>query len=324
MSTYTEPTSWNDKGMDWNNPQPGKADYIFALRNAISERFDRFPEYFSAVPGGQLHYNSIQAIRNMYFWSQGQIGGFIDPDYNNYTSDFYSPYYLTLENLFMKEGCNFSILPPRGAPTVLFKPFFTAIKNALNIFYLQHSRGIGYSATGNGGSYESVPTAILNALNSITETYRDPTYWENSRYIASYSATRSYIPSSGSEYQIQHIAVIEDFRLKGIEWRLHGASNNIHDSNIFLYVIAAKVGTFTSETYEENIFDSNGTFEEGLNIINIGKESDGINQYIFPEFIPENTTMPAEGEKTVRGFEAQVFIAQDYNIEGGYRFRKGD
>ena len=35
---YVEPKSWDDKGMDWNNPDPRRADYVMAIRGALMER----------------------------------------------------------------------------------------------------------------------------------------------------------------------------------------------------------------------------------------------------------------------------------------------
>lgn len=34
----TIPQSWNDCGMDWNNPDPGNMFYTLALKEAICER----------------------------------------------------------------------------------------------------------------------------------------------------------------------------------------------------------------------------------------------------------------------------------------------
>ena len=35
---YEMPDSWNAKGMDWNSPDPRKADYVMAIRQALMER----------------------------------------------------------------------------------------------------------------------------------------------------------------------------------------------------------------------------------------------------------------------------------------------
>ena len=35
---YEEPRSWDDFGMDWNDPDPRCAHYMMALRNAFFER----------------------------------------------------------------------------------------------------------------------------------------------------------------------------------------------------------------------------------------------------------------------------------------------
>ena len=35
---YEVPTSWNSNGMDWNAPDPRRADYVMAIREALMER----------------------------------------------------------------------------------------------------------------------------------------------------------------------------------------------------------------------------------------------------------------------------------------------
>ena len=35
---YETPESWEDKGMNWNTPDPCNADYVMAIRQALMER----------------------------------------------------------------------------------------------------------------------------------------------------------------------------------------------------------------------------------------------------------------------------------------------
>ena len=35
---YEIPTHWEDKGMNWNTPDPTNADYVVAIREALLER----------------------------------------------------------------------------------------------------------------------------------------------------------------------------------------------------------------------------------------------------------------------------------------------
>lgn len=35
---YEFPESWDDRGMDWNAPDPRRADYVMAIRQALMER----------------------------------------------------------------------------------------------------------------------------------------------------------------------------------------------------------------------------------------------------------------------------------------------
>ena len=38
MIQYTPPVSWDDKGMDWESPDPGNMNCFAAIREALAER----------------------------------------------------------------------------------------------------------------------------------------------------------------------------------------------------------------------------------------------------------------------------------------------
>ncbi len=57
---YEEPRSWDDFGMDWNDPDPRCAHYVMVLRNAFLERV-------AAAKDG--YYTSVhQIIRRLSPW----------------------------------------------------------------------------------------------------------------------------------------------------------------------------------------------------------------------------------------------------------------
>ena len=45
---YVHPQSWDNKGMDWSDPDPRRADYMMAIRDAFLERMCATPDGYYA------------------------------------------------------------------------------------------------------------------------------------------------------------------------------------------------------------------------------------------------------------------------------------
>ena len=58
---YEEPESWDDKGMNWNDPDPRNADYVMAIRRALMERY---AVIHSSMPSGVLRISPLFLVIN--------------------------------------------------------------------------------------------------------------------------------------------------------------------------------------------------------------------------------------------------------------------
>ena len=105
---YEMPDSWNSKGMDWNSPDPRKADYVMAIRQALMERASAAhvqlsQDVVAISPWKIVSLKSVEAvvreISNLapHFFNDGFT------DYEEDWSDF--PRMWTYRDLVMEEGC---------------------------------------------------------------------------------------------------------------------------------------------------------------------------------------------------------------------------
>ena len=71
MSDYVAPTSWDDLGMDWTDPDPMRAVYYDAVRLAINERYAAAYYGYGALsevlfrPYCKLNYTNVQLLHDM-------------------------------------------------------------------------------------------------------------------------------------------------------------------------------------------------------------------------------------------------------------------
>lgn len=83
--TYTPPASWDDKGLDWSNPDPRNLDYLAAIIEAAKERV--FPDMTGNIDYGYLEalqYFPLRPLSLSIFRNVAEaIGTSIAPQYLN-------------------------------------------------------------------------------------------------------------------------------------------------------------------------------------------------------------------------------------------------
>ncbi len=132
---YETPTSWNDKGMDWNNPDLTSVDYIMALKEAIIERYSIYTKFNASTlkayvaPLYQITPYSpidIDQLDDLIYSLNGLNNILIDNMEDCQT--------LSISNLWAEEGCGtFNPELYRGeADLQALVPWFKAVKNVIN------------------------------------------------------------------------------------------------------------------------------------------------------------------------------------------------
>ena len=105
---YETPRSWNDKGMDWSSPDPRKADYAMAIREALMERaaaahVPLSRDVVAISPWKTVSLKSVSAVVRAIRDLAPHFFNDRFSDYKDDWSDF--PRMWTYRDLVMEEGC---------------------------------------------------------------------------------------------------------------------------------------------------------------------------------------------------------------------------
>ena len=134
---YEEPRSWNDFGMDWNDPDPRCAHYVMALRNALLERAAAPKDGYLASMYNILRISPWKAVnsdllRRVIFEIEYLCRFYynLDPDvYKEDLSDF--PRVMRLTDIVTQEDCECFMNASRGAILEHGGEWLRKIKNAI-------------------------------------------------------------------------------------------------------------------------------------------------------------------------------------------------
>jgi len=105
---YEEPESWDDKGMDWDDPDPRNADYAMAIRAAIMERFAAahvsLPRDVAMISPWKTV--SVKQMKAVVKAISSIAGSFFNKDFDGYRDDWSDfPRMWTYRDLVLEEGC---------------------------------------------------------------------------------------------------------------------------------------------------------------------------------------------------------------------------
>lgn len=132
---YEYPDSWNAKGMDWKNPDPERADYVMAIRQAIMERAAAVHMTLSreVVDVSPLKAVSRDMVEELLRAIRELTPNFVNmgfADYKEDLSDF--PKMWTYADLIQEDGCELYEWAGRDSMCTDGGNWLKAMKNALN------------------------------------------------------------------------------------------------------------------------------------------------------------------------------------------------
>ena len=158
---YVHPQSWDDKGMDWSDPDPRRADYMMALRDAFLERMcapvDGYYAYESNIvrmsPWKPVSAESLRWIVNeleylcRFYYN-------LDPKvYKEDFSDF--PRIMRLTDIVTKEDCECFMNASSGAILEHGGEWLRKIRNAINqLHVVQCYNAWGTTLTRSGSEHD--------------------------------------------------------------------------------------------------------------------------------------------------------------------------
>ena len=93
MIQYTPPVSWDDKGMDWESPDPGNMNCFAAIREALAERAILAERPLDSALFNIMRFRpwsmtSVNAIRNAVYMLAPYFVNMEFEDYREDLSDF--------------------------------------------------------------------------------------------------------------------------------------------------------------------------------------------------------------------------------------------
>ena len=131
---YIPPKSWNDKDMNWSNPDPANINYVIALREALVERANTVQvkldeRLWHISPYRPLTVQTMDILRSAL---NTLIPKFVNRDFDDYKEDLSNfPKMWTLTDLITKE-CNIAEHPGPGSLIASWQTWFKAMRDVIN------------------------------------------------------------------------------------------------------------------------------------------------------------------------------------------------
>lgn len=311
---YVMPQSWNDKGMDWDNPDPSNLDYLMALKLALEERAaiagfqigkDAVNEmgeaFFQIRPGTPFSHNALLVISKTI---ADMSRSFIDV-YYNYDSAFKSMTYLSPNRLIDLGATDLMCVPHKSSHVDAARDLFRSAKLALSL--------MRYTTADSERTYMEMNSSIYGFWSS------GKTFFEA---VANAEANFKYYKI----YQNSNFNFIQVF--KGVEY---GAPDYFQ---CYIGSLAVRFGPFsvaralrTSFAEKLALVVSYDDFEEDTNAF--GGLASGF-YMIDPEtvdrtigdvnYIAQNPSVPQLRHRTYRGKNVRPVPLADFFVPGGFKF----
>ncbi len=348
--SYEEPRSWDDFGMDWNDPDPRCSHYVMALRNAFMERMAAPQEGYYASHHDILRISPWKAVNSdllrRIIWELEYLCRFyynLDPEvYKEDFSDF--PKVMRLTDIVTQEDCECFMNASRGAVLEHGGEWLRKIRNAICCLHVvQCYDAWGTTLTRTGPEHdppfdESIGKAFEQAFgeNQPAESNgkigsRPSIYaWSGNNHWKCPRPDYEGDPEDNKDGYCGYAYSVA-YRFRRIRRWLAGREVDI--------VAAAVLGPPTGPTGWSNelatsVFDTGESgFTRGLNLKRAHVEDPLDVDFTFGDIdsIPRNEVVPqsdfdSEGTATwrrsaKRGYEGRMYTFLDYECENGFRFR---
>ena len=348
--SYEEPRSWDDFGMDWNDPDPRCAHYVMALRNAFMERMAAPQEGYYASHHDILRISPWKAVNSdllrRIIWELEYLCRFyynLDPEvYKEDFSDF--PRVMRLTDIVTQEDCECFMNASRGAVLEHGGEWLRKIRNAICCLHVvQCYDAWGTTLTRTGSEHdppfdESIGKAFEQAFgeNQPAESNgkigsRPSIYaWSGNNHWKCPRPDYEGDPEDNKDGYCGYAYSVA-YRFRRIRRWLAGREVDI----VAAAVLGPPAGpTGWSNELATSVFDTGESgFTRGLNLKRAHVEDPLDVDFTFGDIdsIPRNEVVPqsdfdSEGTATwrrsaKRGYEGRMYTFLDYECENGFRFR---
>ena len=343
---YEHPESWEDKGMNWNTPDPANADYVMAIRQAIMERC------------AALHTSVDSRVLKISPWktiSRTAVAGIVDTisrlarnfvnlDWEEFEDDWSDfPKMWTYGDLIQERNCRLYEWAAYGSLRENGGSWLKQIRNAidrLTVIRANDVHGKTYSRYGTKHDPpfdESIGTAMQQAMENGTESVLHGSFpssvyaWSGNTHWCcprpDYEGDPEYNKDGYCGYAQSQAYLVTAARnwLAGAQFDIFAAVLTERPTGPVPY----------SQQLDTSIFDSGSSgYREGFNWTErVRVKSDKAFELPLgdPDTIPKNGTVPSsefdgDGNAIKRhsaklGWTGKVWGFLDYGVEGGFKFR---
>ncbi len=353
MIHYEEPQSWDDYGMDWNDPDPRCAHYVMAIRAAFLERAAAAKDGFVSSGWQILKISPWKAVnsdllRNLVYELEYLCRFYYNLDPYAYKDDFSDfPKRMRFSDIVSSEDCETFLNANRGQILEHGGAWLRKLKNAickLHVVQCHEAWGTRFSRSGSEHDPpfdESIGKAMEQAFgdnmpaegrfgsappNSI-ESWSGNNHWKCPR------PDWEGDPEDNKDGYCGY-AQCSAYKYTRIRRWLNG-----RECDFVVAVLPKPCSTPTGFSNElaTSVFDlGQSGFSEGLNLMRTHVENPLDFEFTVGNIdsLPRNEVVPqsdfdSEGNATwrrsaKRGFTGKMWTFLDYECENGFRFRAGD
>ena len=346
MTEYEMPTSWDDKGMNWDNPDPANADYVMAIRQALAERCALFG---GAADDGVHRITPWQPVTATRLWHVVQTiwriaGEFVNLDFEDYAEDWSDfPKMWTYRDLVQERGCRLYEGAKYGSLVENGGEWLKQIRNAIDRLTVirvpwVHGKSVICSGSVHDPPFdESIGTAMRHAMDSMSANDYDSIFPQSVYAWSGNTHWKCPDPDYKGDHPEENqdgycgYAMSEGYTITAAKSRLLGAQYDIFAA----VIVTEPTGPVNYSTVlDESVFDSGGTdFKRGLNWTKRVRVKD-THDFEFKlgdaETIPKNEIVPVSEfddkgtavtrHSVKRGWVGASYGFMDYAVEGGFRF----
>ena len=350
--SYEEPRSWDDLGMDWNDPDPRCAHYVMALRNAFLERMAAAKDGYYASAWRVLRISPWKAVnadllRGIIFELEHLCRFYYNLDPSAYKEDFSDfPRIMRLTDIVTQEDCECFMNASRGAILEHGGEWLRKIKNAICCLHVvQCYEAWGTTLSRSGSEHdppfdESIGKAFERAFgegqpaeSQFKQNVPKTIYaWSGNNHWKCPRPDFEGDPEDNKDGYCGYAYSVA-YRFRRIRRWLAGSEVDL--------VLAAVLGPCTGPTsysneLEASVFDTGESgFERGLNIVRTHVDDPMDMDFTFGDVdsIPRNEIVPTsdfDGEGVAtwrrsakRGYDGKMYAFLDYECENGFKFRAG-
>ena len=346
---YEFPTKWDDKGMNWSNPDPRNGDYIMAIRQALMERA---AAAHCSLPSDVIKISPLKtvSIKQVYTVLKAikQIcGNFFNKDFDDYEEDFSDfPMMWTYGDLIQERGCDVYNFAKTGDLLLDGGEWLKKVKNVIDkLTTIKCPQAWGYTRTREGSKHdppfaESIGTAMSDAMDD-EKGLKESKFTRVPSSIYAWSGNTHWkcpIPDWDDEDNVDGYcgyAKSISYRFEKIRsWLIDAEFDILGDS-----ISDQCTGPVSySQELATSVFDAGDCgWEKGLNAEephHVDDPDDVDWEFGYLDNIPKNEVVPvsdfdSEGvaqhrRSAKRGYEGKCAFFLDYGCENGFNFRSSE